>query len=76
MDFIVRKPTEYRQVEFERRRTIHVKDFECSVVQIEDLILSKLEWARSSLSELQLNDVRDLLAARNEIDIAYVKSWV
>ena len=33
------------------------------IVSPEDLILSKLDWARDTRSELQLRDVRHLLAA-------------
>ena len=49
VDFVVRKDTEYRKIEFERKRTI---DFDGSMIYItspEDLILSKLYWAKDSL---------------------------
>lgn len=39
----------------------------------EDLILSKLEWARDSLSERQLNDVENLPASG--VDQEYLKAW-
>lgn len=39
----------------------------------EDLIISKLDWARDSRSELQLRDVRNLLATG--YDIRYVEEW-
>lgn len=41
-------------------------------VSREDLILSKLYWARDTKSEFQLRDVRNLLTA--DCDIAYLNS--
>lgn len=43
------------------------------VVSREDLILSKLDWARDSRSELQLRDVAHLLEAT--ADKAYLDKW-
>lgn len=45
------------------------------VVSAEDLILSKLDWARSSRSELQLRDVKNVIAAQPALDWAYVNAW-
>lgn len=41
----------------------------------EDLILSKLWWARESASELQERDVRDLLEAVEDLDLEYLQRW-
>jgi hypothetical protein len=57
----VRKDTPYRREESFRRKKITVDDQDLFVVSPEDLILSKLEWAKDSQSEVQLNDVRNLL---------------
>jgi len=62
VDMIVRKDSEYRRTEFERRRRIELDAFSLWIVSKEDLILSKLAWAKPSGSELQLRDVRNLLA--------------
>jgi hypothetical protein len=43
------------------------------VVSCEDLILSKLAWARDSESELQRRDVRQLLAG--SVDTDYLRRW-
>lgn len=63
LDFIVRKDTPYRRREFERRHQVQLPGFKAWIVSREDLILSKLVWAKDSASELQLRDVRALLAA-------------
>src|SRR6266404_2669325 len=73
VDCIIRKKSEYRQVEFERRQMISIRDFTTVIVSKEDLIISKLFWARDSHSELQLGDVRNLLATA--YDDAYLKRW-
>lgn len=72
-DFMVRKSEEYRLLEFQRRQRLHVLNFDTWVVSKEDLILSKLEWARESLSQRQLADVENLLATG--CDMAYIKEW-
>ena len=73
VDFIVRKSTEFRQVEFARRRHVILDGIRTWIVSREDLILSKLVWAKESNSELQRRDVRQLLGGA--IDIDYVRRW-
>jgi hypothetical protein len=43
-------------------------------VSKEDLILSKLYWARDSHSEFQFRDVRNLLAS--SYDAEYLERWL
>ena len=73
VDFIIRKSAEYRVVEFARRQRLMVADFEISLVSREDLILSKLLWAKDSRSEFQLRDVENLL--EGECDADYLIPW-
>jgi hypothetical protein len=73
VDCIIRKNTEYRRVEFERRQKISILDFTVFIVSKEDLIISKLFWAKDSQSELQLGDVQNLLATG--YDTAYLQRW-
>lgn len=74
VDIVVRKSTPYRLHEFERRRRITVEGAPIWIVSKEDLILSKLEWARESRSETQLRDVRNL--ATSGYDRSYVEQWI
>ncbi len=62
VDYIVRKQSEYRLAEFSRRQRIKIEDFATWIVSKEDLILSKLYWAKDSHSELQLRDVANLVS--------------
>ena len=73
VDCIIRKNTPYRQREFERRTRIAVQDFSVWITSKEDLIISKLAWARDSRSEMQLNDVKNL--ALTGCDTAYIEHW-
>ena len=75
VDFIVRKLSEYRQVEFQRRQQIKIDDVSMWIVSLEDLILSKLWWSKDSLSEMQIADVKNLLYSANNIDNAYIGKW-
>jgi hypothetical protein len=74
-DFIIRKDAEYRAVEFTRRRKVTIAGANAWVVSVEDLILSKLVWRKESLSELQLRDVRGLIATNPRLDWDYLRMW-
>ncbi len=75
VDCVVRKDSEYRREEFSRRRTVTIDGQPVSLVAPEDLILSKLDWAKESRSQMQLDDVRNLLRSVQNLDRAYLKRW-
>ena len=75
IDVIVRKDSPYREEEFRRRRRAEISGVRMWVVSAEDLILSKLDWARHSRSELQLRDVRNVIVAQPALDWPYVDAW-
>ncbi|MCP3062760.1 nucleotidyltransferase family protein [Myxococcus sp. K38C18041901] len=72
---VIRKRSAYRQEEFRRRRTIDLQGQRIWIVSPEDLVLSKLYWARDSLSEMQLGDVRNILEATSSMDWTYLRHW-
>lgn len=74
-DLVVRRQSDYRELEFERRRTMAVGDLTVAVVSPEDLILSKLDWARESASASQHQDVAQLLATVPDLDTGYLEHW-
>jgi len=74
-DFIVRKDDEYRILELARKQRIEIEGVPVYFVSPEDLVLSKLLWAKESLSELQIRDVQQILASLPGIDQAYLKEW-
>ena len=73
VDCIVHKQSDYRKTEFARRRQVAILDFRTCLVSKEDLIISKLWWAKDSRSELQLTDVKNLLSTG--YDAEYVERW-
>ena len=73
VDCIIRKNTEYRRLEFERRQQVEVDDIKVWIVSKEDLIISKLLWAKDSHSDFQLRDVRNLL--KSGYDAGYLQTW-
>ncbi len=75
VDFVVRKNEPYRLAEFARRRFIEVDNQAISIVAPEDLLLSKLDWAKPSRSELQLDDVRNLISTVGDLDWEYIDRW-
>jgi len=60
-------------MEFDRRQRISIREFNTFIATKEDLIISKLAWAKDSHSEIQLSDVRNLLATG--YDAAYLQHW-
>ncbi|MCX7011730.1 MAG: nucleotidyl transferase AbiEii/AbiGii toxin family protein [Candidatus Sumerlaeota bacterium] len=74
-DFIIRKDEPYRKLELERRRRVDIDGVSICVVAPEDLILSKLRWARDSESELQQRDARQLVQSAVGLDWPYLETW-
>lgn len=73
VDCIVQKNTPYRRMEFDRRKQIRIDDFSTWIASKEDLIISKLSWAKDSGSDIQMGDVRNLAATG--YDAAYIENW-
>jgi hypothetical protein len=73
VDLIVAEPSALvNQRLARRRRRLIVEDVEMWVLAPEDLILAKLEWARTSRSERQFSDVRSLLDGVPDLDREYL----
>lgn len=76
VDFIVRKDSEYRKVEFNRRLAMKLQDNSTVfVASPEDLILSKLDWSKETRSEVQKRDIQSLLSLTPGLDYNYLKKW-
>lgn len=74
IDFILKTNDEYERIKFNRRRKLKINGIEVCVISIEDLIISKLYWAKDSFSELQLKDIKELM--KSKIDENYILNWV
>jgi hypothetical protein len=77
IDFIIRKSRPFSLEEFERRREADMLGTRLYIASAEDVILSKLEWAKMSSSERQVNDVAGILRTQgNALDLEYVERWI
>ncbi|REJ78803.1 MAG: hypothetical protein DWQ47_05000 [Acidobacteria bacterium] len=74
VDCAVRKDTEFHREAFSRRKqTSYSGDFDIWIITREDLIISKLLWAKESKSEMQMRDVGNIV--RHGYEEGYVHSW-
>ena len=77
VDLIVRKLRPFSEGEFIRRHTIDLLGVQLDVASLEDVVVSKLEWAKIGDSARQLEDVSALVRLwREELDTGYVERWV
>lgn len=75
IDIVVRQDTDYELEKFERRRRFDLDGVAVWVIAPEDLILSKLAWAKQTPSELQLRDVRAMITLQPRLDWTYIDRW-
>ena len=74
IDCVVLKESEYDLNAFLRRSKVNYSgNFDVWIISKEDLILSKLNWAKNTKSERQMLDVASII--RNGFDEDYVKIW-
>lgn len=77
VDLIHRKDRPFSHEEFARRVPAVLDGVSVAVATLEDVIISKLEWAHLGGSRRQLEDVATLLRVRREeCDRVYVDRWV
>jgi hypothetical protein len=76
-DIIILKPRRFSEVEFGRRTAGDVSGVPVSIATAEDVILSKLEWARLGGSLRQIEDAVGILQARSgQLDLDYIQRWI
>lgn len=75
IDFMVKKNSPYRKLEFERKKQVELFGNMVWVVSAEDLIISKLIWIQEIQSGRQMEDIKMLLE-NPEIDQNYISRWI
>jgi hypothetical protein len=76
IDFIVRKSRAFSQEEFGRRRKADLLGMTLYIASAEDVVLSKLEWAKLAESERQIADVVGILRTQgDQLDQDYIERW-
>ena len=77
VDLIIRKSRPFSRAEFERRQVLDFDGVRLAVATAEDVVLAKLEWAKTGGSRRQVEDAAGVLMARaGEIDIEWIERWV
>lgn len=77
IDLIIRKSRAFSQEEFHRRQQISIDQRPVFVAAAEDIIISKLEWAKLSEPERQLGDVAGILKLDCQaLDRSYLQTWI
>ena len=66
IDCIIRKDDEFQREAFSHRRKVNFSGFDVWTISRDDLILSKLNWAKKTRSEMQMRDVAGII--RNGYD--------
>jgi hypothetical protein len=74
IDCIIRKDTAFTRASFSRRYRVSLAGIEYWNSTREDLIDSKLLWARDTKSETQIRDIANL--TDEDYDSIYVGRWI
>ncbi|MFH1454524.1 MAG: hypothetical protein ABIH00_11195 [Armatimonadota bacterium] len=76
IDFIILKKSIFQKLAFGRRKKILIENKPMWFITAEDLILSKLLWAKASFSETQLKDIGNLFKTVKDMDKDYIEHWI
>jgi Nucleotidyltransferase of unknown function (DUF6036) len=77
VDLIVCKSRAYSQTEFSRRKRLHVQGIDLFVASAEDVVLSKLEWAKLAKSQRHIADAAGILRIKMSLlDRTYLEKWI
>ncbi len=76
IDLIIRKSRSFSQEEFRRRQPVTLHGAALFVATAEDVVISKLEWAKLAQSRRQIEDAAAILRARwDALGHAYLEKW-
>jgi hypothetical protein len=77
IDIIFQKSGAFHQQAFSRRKAAQIEGVDVFALTPEDVIISKLEWARMGESSRQLEDVAGVLKVqKDKLDFSYIQKWV
>lgn len=74
VDCVISKDDAFQRQAFSMRELRPFAGMDVWVISKDDLILSKMNWAKETRSEMQVRDVSNIM--RNGFDEPYVKEWV
>ena len=77
IDLIIRKSRPFSEEEFRRRKLVSLQGSPLFVASAEDVVVSKLEWAKLAQSQRHIEDVAGILRMRwASLDRAYLEKWI
>ena len=77
VDFIIKQPTPFDASRFARRQVVEIAGVPLQTASPEDIIITKVWWAKLGESERQLNDAVGILHVQGDnLDVEYVERWV
>lgn len=77
IDLIPRKSRAFSAAEFQRRRPANLQGVHLFVASAEDVVVSKLEWAKLAQSARHIEDVAGILRIREAaLDRDYLEKWI
>jgi hypothetical protein len=77
IDLIIRKSRAFSEEEFSRRQRVNLQEIALFVASAEDVVVSKLEWAKLAPSQRHIEDVAGILRMRwDSLDRAYLEKWI
>ena len=77
IDFMVRQDTPFDASRFARRRLVDIAGVRLQTASAEDILITKLWWAKLGESDRQIRDAAGIIQVQAEnLDIDYVEKWV
>lgn len=74
IDCIILKDSDYAKIGFARKYKVSAVGIDFWLTTKEDLILAKLDWAKESFSELQIQDIANMTSS--DYNSEYVINWI
>jgi hypothetical protein len=77
VDFIIKQPTPFDAARFSRRTVVEIAGVPLYAASAEDMLITKLWWAKLGESERQVNDAVGIAQVQREkLDLDYIERWV
>jgi hypothetical protein len=77
IDFIFKQETPFDTSRLARRRLVEIAGVQIFAASPEDILITKLWWAKLGESERQINDVAGILRVQGDsLDRGYIERWV
>jgi hypothetical protein len=76
VDFIIKQPTPFDASRFARRRVVEIAGVLLQTASPEDILITKLWWAKLGESERPLDDAVGIMQVQgDQLDVEYVDRW-